>query len=97
MEAAQGEHTPVNLPEDPFVSALRDIMSVLDNDYKGMIIGGIAVIALGYPRVTTDVDVTVLAGLDDLEKLFERFKTKGIVPRLEDAIDFARSNHVLLI
>ena len=45
---------------DEFIIALRDMMQLITSDYKGMIIGGIAVIALGYPRVTTDIDSTTL-------------------------------------
>ena len=48
---------------DEFIIALRDMMQLITSDYKGMIIGGIAVIALGYPRVTTDIDSTIFASL----------------------------------
>ncbi len=34
-------------------------MEVLDEGPPGMIIGGVAVIALGFPRTTIDIDATV--------------------------------------
>ncbi len=80
-----------------FVSALRDIMEVIERDYKGMIIGGMAVIALGYPRVTIDIDSTILVSFDDLGKLVELLHSHGIEPRIENAENFARLNHVLLM
>lgn len=57
---------------DEFIIALRDMMQLITSDYKGMIIGGIAVIALGYPRVTTDIDSTIFVNLDDIEPLISR-------------------------
>lgn len=85
-------------PQDQdFVSGMRDLMGVLETDYKGMIIGGMAVITLGYPRVTTDIDATVLAASDHLDALVERLGTHRLVPRIEKAADFARDHHVLLM
>jgi len=46
-------------------------MAVLETEPTGMIIGGMAVIALGYPRVTTDIDATVHVALEDLSGLLE--------------------------
>lgn len=80
-----------------FVSALKDMMQIIDTEYKGMIIGGMAVIALGYPRATTDIDSTVFVHIDRLERFVLRLKEKGIEPRIDNAINFARENHVLLM
>lgn len=80
-----------------FVSALRDLMRIFETDYRGMIIGGMAVIALGYPRATTDIDATVIEELGNLENLLSRLESHGIVPRMKNVIDFARANHVLLM
>lgn len=62
-----------------------------------MLIGGIAVIARGVARVTTDVDATVRAeglAIDELVRTLERH---GIVGRIPDLLDFARAHHVLLL
>ncbi len=80
-----------------FCEALRDLMAVLETEPTGMIIGGMAVIALGYPRVTTDIDATVHVALEDLSGLLEHLRSHNIVSRIEDPIDFATSHHVLLM
>lgn len=80
-----------------FPQALQDLMAVLGTEPAGMIIGGMAVIALGYPRVTTDIDATVHVALEDLTGLLEQLRSHDIVPRVEDPIDFATSHHVLLM
>lgn len=83
--------------DQDFLAAIQDLMAVLETDYKGMIIGGIAVIALGYPRVTTDIDATVLVPPEHWEDLVERLDSHGIVPRLDQVIAFAKSHHVFLM
>lgn len=72
-------------------------MEVLDEGPPGMIIGGVAVIALGFPRTTVDIDATVWATLDDLDALVGRLERAGIAPRMGGAIDFAKTNRVLLM
>ncbi len=60
------------------------------------VIGGMAVQRWGEPRFTQDVDVTVVAPLDNptafIEQIVERFQ-----PRIADAIAFARRNRVILV
>ena len=72
-------------------------MEVLDDGPPGMIIGGMAVIALGFPRTTVDIDITVLATHSDLDSLLRRCETAGIESRIAGAIDFAKTNRVLLM
>jgi hypothetical protein len=59
-------------------------------------IGGIAVQRWGEPRVTQDVDMTILAGFGDesryIDHLLDQFS-----PRIPDAADFARQHRVLLL
>jgi hypothetical protein len=62
-----------------------------------LVIGGVAVIARGIPRSTIDVDATVSLGDAPLESLVAAFARYGIVPRIDDAMDFARSRQVLLM
>jgi hypothetical protein len=50
-----------------------------------MIIDGVAVIAHGVPRYTADVDATVTAPQEPLERIFDVFAQNGIVPRIADA------------
>ena len=61
-----------------------------------MIIGGVAVIALGVPRLTVDIDATVEAAHVSIEQLVEVLGRHGITPRIPDAVAFARARQVLL-
>jgi hypothetical protein len=62
-----------------------------------MVIGGIAVIARGVRRFTTDIDAAVRGDAIRPEKLLEIFRKHGIVPRIPDALSFAQANLVLLL
>ena len=72
-------------------SALRRLRA------PGMIIGGMAVIARGVPRLTVDVDATVWGADVELLELFGTLAEQGIVPRVQDALEFARERQVLLL
>ena len=72
-------------------AALRQIRA------PGMIIGGIAVIARGVPRLTIDVDATVWGAEIELPDLFEALERHQIVPRIQDALQFAMERQVLLL
>jgi Nucleotidyl transferase of unknown function (DUF2204) len=63
----------------------------------GMVIGGIGVIARGVPRATRDVDITLEGGKLPLETLVGLLDKHEITPRIDDAVGFARDNHVLLL
>ena len=74
----------------------RRVVAIDELERASMIIGGVAVIALGIPRYTADIDAT-LAGADlDLGQLVEVLGRHGIHPRIPDAVVFARSTQVLL-
>ena len=62
-----------------------------------MIIGGIAVIARGVPRLTRDVDATIAGDRLDLPPLLATFGAHHILPRIADAAAFAAANHVVLL
>jgi hypothetical protein len=62
-----------------------------------MIIGGIAVIARGVRRMTTDIDVVVLGEAVDTSKLLRTFARHAVEPRIEEAEAFAQKNLVLLL
>lgn len=80
----------------PFKAALEAVSAALDDVGRGMVIGGIAVIARGVARTTRDVDATV--ALDgDLETLVKLLARHDLVPRIEGAIQFAEANQVLLL
>lgn len=84
--------------DDALLAALRALASSLDAiGQPAMIIGGIAVIARGVPRHTIDIDATVAAADLDLDVALDAFATHGIVPRIPDALTFAREHQVLLL
>ena len=68
-----------------------------DLDAPSMIIGGIAVIARGVPRLTVDVDATVWGESVALEELFASLAAQDIRPRIPEAEEFARRRQVLLL
>jgi hypothetical protein len=78
--------------------ALAALASALDESgAPWMVIGGIAVIAHGVRRFTTDIDAAVLGNAVDVERLLEVLARHEIVPRIPDAAAFARANLVLLL
>jgi len=62
-----------------------------------MIIGGIAVIARGVRRMTTDIDAVIRGDAIELDDLLPLLADHEITPRIDDAIAFARANYVLLL
>jgi hypothetical protein len=59
-------------------------------------IGGIAVQRWGEPRVTQDVDMTILSGFGD-ESRYVGHLLQQFSPRIPDAAEFAREHRVLLL
>lgn len=86
------EHAP------EFLDALRALCDSLQAlDVPWMIIGGVAVIAHGVPRYTADVDATVSAAQEPIERIFEIFARHHVLPRIDGALAFARERQVLLL
>lgn len=96
---APGLRSPVSpAPDRPLLRAIAALDRAL-SELEGptMIIGGIAVIARGVPRLTVDVDATVWGEGVDLEQLLATLERHEIVPRISDARDLARRRQVLLL
>jgi hypothetical protein len=84
--------------ENVLEEALEALTRALDRFRASwMILGGIAVVARGVRRFTTDIDAVVRAEGIDLTALVEMFDEHEIVPRIECAVEFARVNLVLLL
>jgi hypothetical protein len=78
-------------------SAAREIGAFCEQrSWAYCFIGGLAVLRWGEPRLTRDVDLTLLAGFGTEEpfivELLESFPS-----RLDDAAEFARQNRVVLL
>jgi predicted nucleotidyltransferase len=79
------------------VRALEQLALVTERHAgKSVVIGGIAVIARGVPRLTRDIDIAFSGGDIELPALVHELESVGIAPRIEDAIAFAAENQVLL-
>ncbi len=79
-------------------AALAAVAAALrDSGRPGMVIGGMAAIAHGVPRVTRDIDLAVAGTGTDLAVLLRVFGKHGIVPRIERSIEFAGRSNVLLL
>lgn len=78
--------------------ALRDLASALKaTGARWMVIGGIAVIARGVRRFTADIDVAVRGDEVDIGALLASLARRRIIPRIDEAAQFARENLVLLL
>jgi hypothetical protein len=84
-------------PSAGFLDALRDLSAALDDmGSPAMIIGGVAVIAHGVPRLTVDIDATVVAAGVSPGRVSAALARHGIHPRIPDAEAFAAAHHVFL-
>jgi hypothetical protein len=81
-----------------FESALAALTGWLDaTRIPAMIIGGVAASVLGRPRFTRDIDALAILPESDWQSAFESAAQHGIVPRIGDALEFARRSRVLLM
>ncbi len=82
----------------PLMAATRDLVAWLQaSRAPGMLIGGVAAALLGRPRVTRDVDAVVLLDEGSWEEFLTGGARFGFVPRVPDALAFARHRRVLLV
>jgi hypothetical protein len=64
--------------------------------WRSCFIGGLAVQRWGEPRVTRDIDLTLLAGFGGEEEIIDKLLS-NFAGRLRDAREFAKRNRVLLL
>jgi predicted nucleotidyltransferase len=87
---------------DPLKPSLRSAVQAVAGALSalpvpGMLIGGIAVISRGVPRLTRDVDITIAGGRIGVDDLIDRLREHGLAVRIDDAAAFAAANQVLLL
>lgn len=83
---------------EPFRATIEAINRLLQKfSQRGVIIGGVAVGFLGEPRYTADVDAVFLLSTQDIPHFLELAREEDIIPRIQNAEDFARRNRVLLL
>lgn len=84
-------------PAPAFLQALQAFRNALvELGAPFAFIGGVAVIARGVPRLTVDIDATVRASATDVESIFQVLARHQIVPRIDEATEFARAHQVFL-
>ena len=62
-----------------------------------MLIGGLAVVARGVPRLTVDIDAVVDGDGLDLDRLWEVLRDSGLEARVTEAAKLARERLALLL
>jgi hypothetical protein len=80
------------------LAALADLVKWLDvTKAPFMVIGGVAASILGRPRLTQDVDALTILPEADWANVVSTAASHGILPRIENPLDFARRSRVLLM
>jgi hypothetical protein len=78
--------------------ALRTLCRLLkESKTKGMIIGGVAASLLGRPRMTADIDATVLLDEASLGHFLDQALAHGLIPRIANPAAFARRSAMVLL
>jgi hypothetical protein len=84
--------------DDRLLAALRALAGALRELHApAMVIGGIAVIARGVPRQTVDIDAAVWGEGLDVDGVAAVLGRHDLIPRIDDALAFARERQVLLV
>lgn len=93
-----GRHYVVERVPATLLDALADLMKWLDSaSIPAMVIGGVAASVLGRPRLTQDVDALAILPEADWSDAVFTAASHGILPRIENPLDFARRSRVLLL
>lgn len=81
-----------------FLTALADLTEWLEAaGVPAMVIGGIAASILGRPRATRDIDTLAVVPDHQWSQFVGSAEAYGILPRIEDSVEFARRTRVLLL
>ena len=93
-----GRHCVVDRVPATLLGALADLMKWLDStNIPSMVIGGVAASVLGQPRLTQDVDALAILPEGEWANAVSTAARHGILPRIENPLDFARRSRVLLM
>jgi hypothetical protein len=85
------------LPTD-LLKPLVDLGKWLDAiQAQAIVVGGVAASFLGRPRFTQDIDALALISESEWNTAVDTAAKFGIVPRIDDAVEFARRSRVLLL
>src|SRR5690606_17378402 len=85
-------------PSARMATALADLGRAMEDlPQPGVIVGGIAAIAHGVPRVTRDIDVAIDVQIVDIDRAADTLERHDFAARIPDARAFARDSGVLLM
>jgi hypothetical protein len=85
-------------PLKPLLAALRDLVAWWGaQNVRGIVIGGVAASILGRPRATRDIGALVVLDPSRWDTFAASGPRHRFVPRIADALNFARRSHVLLL
>jgi hypothetical protein len=91
-------HWVVDRVPATLLAALADLMKWLDAaGMPSMVIGGVAASVLGRPRLTQDVDALAILPEAKWADAISTAARHGILPRIENPLEFARQSRVLLM
>jgi hypothetical protein len=80
------------------LAALAALVKWMDvTKMPSMVIGGVAASVLGRPRLTQDVDALAILPEADWPEAVSTAAVYGILPRIENPLDFAHRSRVLLM
>ena len=98
MGKIEGRRMKLDKDLEPFRATIESLNRLLQSyNHRGVIIGGIAVGLLGKPRYTADVDAMFLLSTEDIPRFLEIARAENIIPRIQNAEEFARKSRVLLL
>src|SRR5690606_1100249 len=81
----------------PIFLTAHKVQTVFETEgWKFCFIGGVALQRWAVPRLTNDVDLTLLTGFGNEEQFITRILA-DFEPRIDDAANFALRNRVLLV
>jgi hypothetical protein len=84
--------------QSSLLAALTDLVRWLDAaNVPSMVIGGVAASVLGQPRLTRDVDALAILPEERWASAMDAATRFGIVPRIDNPLEFARRSRVLLM
>lgn len=82
----------------PFEDVLGRLAKSLDaSETKYMVIGGLAVVRYAEPRMTDDIDLTIITEIEQISHLLDLFAQHDIVARVAQAEKIAKQTMVLLL
>jgi len=82
--------------EQLLLAAVRVQSLLVERGWQFCFIGGIAIQRWGEPRFTRDIDLTLLTGFGSEERFVEEL-LQQLLPRRQDAREFALKHRVLLV